>query len=114
MTTTTTTAPEMTAETLTAAGGSLWEKGSMRRVYFNDLSELYGLKADRYNTGNISSATLDGETISNSAARRIMVELSTAKLYYDLTAGTFQSRGLNENDHAVLTTVIRSRVAANV
>jgi hypothetical protein len=62
---------QRTVEKLTAAGGSEWESGDNHRVYFNDLPELYGLQAERYGTGNISSAKLDGQKISNSKARKI-------------------------------------------
>jgi hypothetical protein len=79
-----------TAEQLVNVGGSLWEKGAMRRVYFNDLIELFGLNVSRYNSGNISSASLNGEGISNSRAREIISSLSTGKFYYDLNSNEFQ------------------------
>lgn len=81
-----------TAESLTAIGGKLWENGSMRRIYFNDLPELFGLVAERYNTGNISAANLNGASISNSRAREIHAVLSTGKLWYDLTSNEFASK----------------------
>src|SRR5690606_21312239 len=36
---------------LIAKGGRLWEKAGMRRLYFNNLAELYGLTLEFYNTG---------------------------------------------------------------
>ena len=78
-----------TLEQLTAAGGIVWEKNSARRVYFNDLCTLFGLERSYYKTGNISSATLDGATISNRRAYEIAGALSLAKVWYDLTNGRF-------------------------
>src|SRR5690606_12460905 len=67
---------------LIAAGGKLWEKGNMRRIYLNDLVELYGLRLEHYNTGNIFRAELDGEKISNNSARQIVSMLKMGKLWY--------------------------------
>jgi hypothetical protein len=41
------------------------------------------LKCTHYNTGNISSATLYGEEISNSSAKKMIDSLLTTKVYYD-------------------------------
>jgi len=81
---------------LIASGGKLWERGEHRRLYFNDLMGLYGLEVDRYNTGNISHATLDGEQISNSSARQIADMLGWGKFWYDLNTGKFASRDISQ------------------
>ena len=84
---------QTTTKILTDAGGKLWEKsinnGMLRRIYFNaDLVvEFIGLSVSRYNTGNISGATLNGEKISNSEAGRILSGMD--KIYYDLNDGKF-------------------------
>lgn len=109
MTTTTTATSPLTAESLITLGGSLWEKNGMRRVYFNDLPSLYGLKATYYNTGNISSATLDGDAISNAAAREIQSYLKNGKLFYDLVSGEFGSRDLSQSYITALTDEITRR-----
>lgn len=49
------------------------------RVYVNCWEEAIGLEVDYYNSGNIKRATLDGEKISNSAARRIL----SGKVWFD-------------------------------
>jgi len=72
--------------------GNEWHKGNYHRVYFNNLSELYGIKTNRYNSGNISSATLDGEKISNSAAKRILGRLACVKIWFDLTDNEFHCK----------------------
>lgn len=74
---------------LTDAGGKLWEKNSMKRIYFSGdlVVEFVGLSVSRYNTGNISGATLNGDAISNSEAKRILGGID--KIYYDLNDGKF-------------------------
>lgn len=49
--------PAEIVDQLIALGGNLWEKGSMRRVYFNNVPALIGLSYSTYKTGNISSAS---------------------------------------------------------
>lgn len=80
-----TTTTEMVAA-LVNVGGSMWERGTMSRVYFNDLSKFFGLRVSYYNSGNVSSATLNGEPVSNSTARSLLRELD-GKLWYDVTTG---------------------------
>lgn len=82
---------------LIAAGGKLWHKGTMRRIYFNDLHEVYGLATERYNTGNIYKATLDGEKLSNNSARMILSELRFGKCWYDTADRRFYTKGMSEN-----------------
>lgn len=101
---------------LVAAGGSRWEKAGHNRIYFNNLAELYGLELSFYNTGNISSATLDGERISNNSARLILSSLNSAKVWYDCNTGRFETQGLSERAHerimAALGAVAKMEVAA--
>lgn len=50
-------------------GASRWSKGGRDRLYLNDSYEqLLKLKVSRYNTGNISSAYIGDEQISNTKA----------------------------------------------
>ncbi len=72
---------------LTENGGKVWEKGTMRRVYFNPQAVMK-LEINRYNTGNIRSATCQGERISNSEAYRAI----DTKVWYDLGDGKFHWR----------------------
>lgn len=67
-------AEQTTAEKLEALGISAWERGGMKRYYMNDaaLEAVFGLSIDRYKTGNISSASLNGEGISNAKAGRLI------------------------------------------
>jgi hypothetical protein len=48
------------------------------RIYFN--AKDLGLNFERYNTGNIAYADIDGEKISNSECRRILA----SKAYFDI------------------------------
>lgn len=75
--------PPVTLGGLLSAGGSRWQKNGMDRVYFNNLSKKAGLSADRYKSGNISSASLRGKGISNSKAREISASLDASKVFYD-------------------------------
>ncbi len=63
-TTTATIAPEINSWTRPGTGQT--------RRYINNWSELVGVEVGRYNTGNISWATFDGERISNGEAGRIL------------------------------------------
>lgn len=77
-----------TVEKLVEMGAKEWHKGSMNRLYMNGaMTELVGLYVERYKTGNISYAELNGEKISNSegyriinAAERLYIDLDTMKI----------------------------------
>lgn len=79
---------------LIGVGGRLWERGSMRRVYFNDVGRFIGLDVTRYSTGNIQSATLNGEHISNTKARKMLDSLG--KVYFDLVKGEWSHAEIGE------------------
>ncbi len=67
-----------TAE-ITLSGWTNPTTGEHRR-YLNGWEEAIGLQIHYYNTGNVSSATLDGEHISNTAAGHM-----SAKIWLDDT-----------------------------
>ena len=62
---------------------NLWEKYNKRRLYL-DFAKIINLEVDRYNTGNISSAYLEGEKISNSKASKYL----EGTAYIDLDTNT--------------------------
>jgi hypothetical protein len=99
-----------TAEILVKIGGKEWTKGSMHRVYMNGLATWFGLETTRYNTGNVSSATLDGEPISNSQAKRIGDHLMDAKFYYDVNGKNFTATGLTQDEFDKIVAAIRQRM----
>ena len=70
---------------LTGHGFNRWSKGNLDRLYIN-ASQL-GLVCRYYNTGNISGAEFNGETISNCQARRY----KAAKTFVDVKTGTVHS-----------------------
>ena len=80
---------EKTIQNLIEKGASRWTKGDHDRLYLNGAAKkIVGLETEHYNSGNIRSATLKGEKISNSRARRISdvicnayIDLNTGKLY---------------------------------
>ena len=88
--------------------GKLWEKAGKRRIYFDDLSGWYGLKTTRYHTGNISSASLDGERISNTTAHHILSALSNAKVWYDFEDSKFHGQGGGDYFPTIVTAIKRA------
>jgi hypothetical protein len=76
-------------KTLEAKNGNRWTKYGKDRIYFDARNALSGLETDRYNTGNISSATLNGESISNSEAKRLITAALDVKIYYDIDTDKF-------------------------
>lgn len=77
--------PKSIEEQLVELGGKRWTKGNFDRIYFN--ADFFGLECDYYKSGNICSATLKGEKISNSYAGKLMA----AKSYYDVKTGIISS-----------------------
>ena len=73
--------------------GKEWQKGGHHRVYFDNGSYFYGVRTERYGSGNISSATLDGKKISNSEAKRILSKFAYSKLWFDLNDQKFRTSG---------------------
>lgn len=63
-------------------GFTRWTKGDKDRLYFN-IEDNGALDIDRYKSGNIHHAYLDGEKISNSRASRILA----TSAYLDLKTG---------------------------
>ena len=69
-----------TKDQMIAIGGKEWKKSDGTvRIYLNNADELIGLSVERYKSGNICYAELNGKTISNSKASMIM----SAKTYWE-------------------------------
>lgn len=88
----------MDIEKLKKIGGSEWIKNEHHRIYFNNLPELFGLTCSYYKTGNIFSATLDGEKISNGRAREIETILRFGKIWYNVKTEMFEWKLSNCRD----------------
>ena len=71
---------------------NLWEKYNKRRLYL-DFAKIINLEVDRYNTGNISSAFLDGEKISNSKAYKYL----QGKAFIDLNTNTLECQYMHSD-----------------
>jgi len=84
------------------ANGNRWTKNGKDRIYFDPRNALSGLKTSRYNTGNISGATLNGELISNSKAKKLLSAAFETKLWYDLGDGKFHWYDVSNSDFAKL------------
>lgn len=69
-------------EALEKKGFNRWTKGNMDRLYFN-IEKSGDLELDYYKSGNLRSADLDGERISNAEACRLLA----VKCFIDLKNG---------------------------
>ena len=87
-------------ERLVNAGASRWTKYERDRLYIKRLADLIGLSYTKYNTGNISSAELNGEGISNSECNRILAALD--KAYIDLKTNTIYIDGRDDAAEVII------------
>lgn len=106
----------MNLDTLKAIGGSEWTAPGKHRLYFKDLAAWRGLEFDAYHSGNIRSAALNGQEISNTQARRLYDRLRGAKVWYDVPTGQFQGNvepqfGMTQNDLRAIADAITARAA---
>ena len=70
-------------EVLKEMGANEWHKGNYNRLYLNEaVDALIGLETECYKSGNIKSAWIKGEPISNAEAGRIIER--TCRAYIDL------------------------------
>ncbi len=73
--------------------GNEWTKGHHHRIYFNgSFAKAIGLERAYYKTGNISSAYLKGNKISNREAGNLTV----GKVYFDVNAEEFKFWGVQQ------------------
>lgn len=77
-------------ETMTAIGGRRWQKNGMDHVYLNNWADFAGIETTHYNTGNISSASYQGEGISNSQAYKLLSSID--KVWFDAADGKLHGR----------------------
>jgi hypothetical protein len=84
--------------------GRRWQKNGMDRIYFSDLHEYVGLELTFYGSGNVSSAKLNGTSISNSEGRKLAASLndsySGVKLWWDVPTQKFIWKNKPEKDLA--------------
>lgn len=80
---------ESDLEKLISIGANRWQKAGRDRLYLSGAgAEIMGLEIDRYKSGNICYATLDGEKISNADGGRALSTYQRA--YIDLTTGALK------------------------
>lgn len=63
-----------------------WSKNGLRRIYINgdySVERIFGLRIERYKSGSIKHAFLNGEAISNNKAWKMLLHTP----YYDCIAG---------------------------
>jgi hypothetical protein len=108
----------LSVETLTAIGGNEWIRGDKHRVYLNDWAAFAGIETTSYNTGNISSVTYQGESVSNSQGGKLLGSID--KVWFDAADGKLYCRfGWSESRVAtreqvwdVVVSGIRAAIAA--
>lgn len=77
-------------ETMTAIGGSRWQRGDKDRVYINNWARFAGIECDTYKSGNISGATWQGNLIPNRQASLLLGSID--KVWYDTADGKLHCR----------------------
>ncbi|MEU8279793.1 hypothetical protein ACFYOK_04655 [Microbispora bryophytorum] len=97
-----------TLDAITAIGGARWTKGGKDRVYINGWTQYLGLEIEHYRSGNISSAALHGESISNSEAYRLASAVH--KVYFDVADGKVYIQWGNSGPR----TMTRDEIAAAI
>jgi len=87
---------KMDIQRLIGIGGSEWIKDGYHRIYFNldIMTEMIGLDLSFYKTGNIQSARLNGETISNSKAKGLLMSIN-GKFWYDVKNDKWCCKDMN-------------------
>jgi len=108
----------LTVENLTAIGGRRWQKNGMDRVYINDWATFAGIETSHYKTGNIASASYQGNGVSNSQAYKLLGSID--KVWFDTADGKLhcyygydESRVATRKEvWAAVVTGIRAAVAA--
>lgn len=79
-----------TTDNMVAIGGNRWQRGDKDRVYLNDWTAFAGLEFRTYNTGNIASASYQGDGISNSQAHKLLGCID--KVWFDAEDGKLHAR----------------------
>lgn len=94
---------------LESKGFNRWTKGNMDRLYIN--AKDLGLEVDYYKTGNVSSATWQGEHISNADARRLLeskvwIDVKTGELHVNTSFDLFDAMSVEEAAQAYIDSII--------
>jgi len=74
-------------------GGRRWKQGRLDRIYFNRPAQRGGLEVDYYKTGNVKSAKLNGEHLSNTKARGLLA----GKLWWDVAENQWDWKDLPDD-----------------
>lgn len=80
------------SESQALSSGSLWERGTMRRIYINITPEHAGLEVRYYKTGNVKFAKHQGETLANNRATEYLAVLRDVKVWFDCDTGRIAYR----------------------
>lgn len=93
-------------------GGNEWIKDKFHRIYLpNDqFADWLGLVVNLYKTGHVSSATLEGEEISNSKASALLAQIRSLKIWWDVPTQKWNSKG-DEELAEKLTGIAKQKIA---
>lgn len=89
----------------------MWEKGSHRRLYVNDLYEMFDFDVERFRNGNISHGTWRGNNVRYREAHSIDHDLKNTKVWYDLTNGKIMKKAVFNDDWNIAEDVYNAVVA---
>lgn len=91
----------LTVDSMVAIGGRRWQKNGMDRVYLNEdiWADMASVDVDRYNSGSICGATLDGHAIANSRAGRLLAAVD--KVYFDAADGRLHFRHYDADSYEI-------------
>ena len=81
-----------TEKKLIDLGMQIWEKCGKKRLYINepDYQKIFGLYLERFNTGNISYAEINGEKVSNNYIRKLFSACPFG-IFYDCKTNKWNS-----------------------
>lgn len=103
----------MDIQKLIEIGGNEWIKDEYHRIYFNldVMVEMIGLDLSFYKTGNIQSARLNGDSISNSHAKRLLSSID-GKFWYDVKNDKWTCKNMDADRAREIKQAILAKIQA--
>lgn len=92
-------------------GGKEWVKDNLHRIYFNKevLIKLINLDLSFYNSGNISSVSLNGEIISIADAELLYRDLD-GQFYFNVVTGAWNWKDMSDKTAHMLRDIILAKL----
>lgn len=86
-------------------GGRVFNRHGACHIYFNYLATWLGLETDLLTNGKVANATLHGEKLSASVARRIIAQLAGARVWYDCDKHVFVGAGCGGHQKPIVAAI---------